>query len=431
MGPFYTWLLDYKSPLLGNHAAELSGPASPWQCCPPHAAAVVEQRAGWSHYDESEFPLLPCNPWADTAQEHLLSGFSMCWTKAVGWLTPRPRKDRVHGDSRKARHHPPALCPRVQGTITQALYGTVGPTVVEVPGSCAFLVKHWPGQAKNSLSWDQCVSRKWCEWVAPPPPPRRASQHSSSQAAWEGRDQDWGGMIGMPEFLSHWPGLPCTPSSVLAFLPLLRAKARLWTPTPAQKAPRDVITNQSKVCLSLWRPLECAGFSHIPSDHPLPQPPCPWGSTQSRLLGVSQTLPCSYLVTLLSCSPLWMLPTCGHSTGPSGTSSSRARSSPCKAIIGFIIHPGLSWNKTPKPELPGQTGLWGHLIQEAFVKRNGSLPFLVPSVLSWYNSWSRSQGATEYRHQCNIQFLPRGLSSLRAALPCATRLPQHPAWPFV
>lgn len=75
-------------------------------------------------------------------------------------LPPRPRKDKVHGDSRKACHHPPALCPRVQGTITQALYGTVGPTVVEVPGSCAFLVKHWPGQAKNSLSWDQCVSGK-------------------------------------------------------------------------------------------------------------------------------------------------------------------------------------------------------------------------------------------------------------------------------
>ena len=45
-----------------------------------------------------------------------------------------------------------------------------------------------------------------------------------------GRDQGWGGMIGMPEFLSPWPGLPCTPSSVLPLLPLLRAKARLSTP---------------------------------------------------------------------------------------------------------------------------------------------------------------------------------------------------------
>lgn len=264
----------------------------------------------------------------------------------------------------------------------------------------------------------------------PPPPPRRASQHSSSRAAREGRDQDWGGMIEMPEFLSHWPGLPCTPSSVLAFLPLLRAKARLWTPYSCSEGATGCHHQPEQ---SVPQPVTPLGMCRILS-YPLwppPQPPCPWGSTRSRLLGVSQTLPRSYLVTLLSCSPLWMLPTCGHSTGPSGTSSSRARSSPCKAIIGFIIHPGLSWNKTPKPELPGQTGLWGHLTQEAFVKRNGSLPFLVPSVLSWYNSWNRSQGATEYGHQCNIQFLPRGLSSLRAALPCATRLPQHPAWPFV
>ena len=95
-------------------------------------------------------------------KEHLLSAFGACWTQAIGWLSPDPG----HGESRKECTYPPTLCPRVRETICQAPYGTVSPRGVEGPHTCAFLVKHRPGRAKNSLPWDQSRAGKWWERVS-------------------------------------------------------------------------------------------------------------------------------------------------------------------------------------------------------------------------------------------------------------------------
>lgn len=68
-----------------------------------------------------------------------------------------------------------------------AFYATVGPTAVEVPGSCAFLGKCRLGRAKNSRSRDQTVSRKWCERMASHW--GEGASIPQSQAAREGREQ--------------------------------------------------------------------------------------------------------------------------------------------------------------------------------------------------------------------------------------------------
>ena len=160
------------------------------------------------------------------------------------------------------------MCPRGRETVCQAPYGTVSPPGVEAPCSCAFLVKHRPGRAKNSLPWDQSrpgmVRASFL-------PPRRASQHSSSQAAWEGSILGWGGVTGILGFLSCQPGPPSSPSSLHSLCqsspqnPLLLLRKPRQMPSPAKQ-------KSDPACEVAWSVPGSLSSHFAP---PCPPPPLP------------------------------------------------------------------------------------------------------------------------------------------------------------
>ena len=311
-------------------------------------------------------------------QEHLLSAFGACWTEAIGWLSPDPG----HGNSRKESTYPPLWCPRGREAVCQAPYGTASPPGAEVPCSCAFLVKHRPGRAKNSLSWDQSRARKWWERVSslPGEPASLACPRQS------GRVESWAG--------EEWLGSSGSCRIPQAHLPLpdlctLHARALLRTPCSCSESPARCHHQPTG---SVTQPVRSLGVCRILSSPiALPPPPCPhpvpfssrW--SYSSVFPRQARVPTSWLFALaipaVNASCLWI------SYSPLRIGSG-ARSS------WHHRRYHLPWtlrNKIPKPELPGQT--WPWISPRSCCEKEWVPPFPSPLTsflvkpLEWMPGW--------------------------------------------